>query len=153
MATLAHIRARTFVPIPRTISYGHEDTGLGFEWILMESVPGVPLKTEWGQMGVAPKERARPWMRNTSVGCTTVAASIGSETFSREDFLDRPARMAPTADRKSVMRPIVTIFMFAGGRKLSPEASRTLHFYIQNLWTYCFYRRWRLGHATTLTRM
>ena len=55
VATIAFVRAKTSIPIPRIIAWNSSPAGdLGFEWILMEKMSGVPLLDVW---------RKIPWDR------------------------------------------------------------------------------------------
>lgn len=55
VATIAFLRAKTSIPIPRIIAWNSSPAGdLGFEWILMEKMNGVPLTEIW---------RKIPWDR------------------------------------------------------------------------------------------
>jgi hypothetical protein len=48
VATLQFVRKNTSIPIPRAITFDSSaDNELGFEWILMTKLPGVPLKSLW----------------------------------------------------------------------------------------------------------
>lgn len=48
VATLAYVQKHTSIPVPDVITY-ESDAGneLGFEWILMEKIEGVPLNNIW----------------------------------------------------------------------------------------------------------
>jgi len=47
-ATLTHLRANTSIPVPRVFAWDSSpDNELGFEWILMEKLDGVPLVDVW----------------------------------------------------------------------------------------------------------
>ncbi|ROV99537.1 hypothetical protein VMCG_06333 [Cytospora schulzeri] len=51
MATLAAIRRYTSIPVPRPISWSSSaDNELGYEWCLVERVPGVELREVWRKM-------------------------------------------------------------------------------------------------------
>jgi len=55
VATIAFLRAQTSMPAPRIIAWQSNRNGeLGFEWILMEKIQGVPLCDVW---------RKIPWER------------------------------------------------------------------------------------------
>ena len=58
VATLSYIREHTSVPVPRVIAHSSTaNNELGFEWILMERIPGVPLKNVWPEMDMETKVR------------------------------------------------------------------------------------------------
>jgi aminoglycoside phosphotransferase (APT) family kinase protein len=120
VATISYIREHTSVPIPHIIAYDSTaDNELGFEWILMEKIPGVSLKTVWREMDMETKKRetrvVAQYVRQLRDQCSFDA--IGNLYF-REDLLDGTVHAEPTRDGRFAIGPIVTAFMFAGGRKL-----------------------------------
>ncbi|KAG7005375.1 hypothetical protein G7Y79_00020g049030 [Physcia stellaris] len=51
VATLAYLRTNTSIPVPRAIAWNSSsDNDLGFEWILMNKVAGVELRSVWRQI-------------------------------------------------------------------------------------------------------
>ncbi|KAF9651927.1 hypothetical protein BDM02DRAFT_3202718 [Thelephora ganbajun] len=129
VATLSYIREHTSVPIPRVIAHSSTtENELGCEWILMERVPGVALETVWSDMDLEMKggetkliagfvKQLRDLRRHfTAVG----------NLYFREDIdtSNAAVRVVPVDDEKYVLGPIVTPYMFAGGRKL--RVSRNL---------------------------
>ena len=51
VATIAYLRAHTSVPVPRVIAWqSNIEEGLGYEWMLMEVIDGVPLQDVWRKM-------------------------------------------------------------------------------------------------------
>lgn len=57
-ATLAYIRTYTSVPVPNVIAYDSSaENSLGFEWILLEKIDGVPLSEAWERMDFDSKSR------------------------------------------------------------------------------------------------
>ncbi|EEU33638.1 uncharacterized protein NECHADRAFT_56350, partial [Fusarium vanettenii 77-13-4] len=51
VATLQFVRQETQLPVPRVIAFDHSSQNeLGFEWILMEKMPGVPVRQQWGKL-------------------------------------------------------------------------------------------------------
>lgn len=55
VATLRYLRTNTSIPVPRAIAWNSSsDNDLGFEWILMNKVAGVELRSVW---------RRIPWQR------------------------------------------------------------------------------------------
>ena len=120
VATLSYIRGHTFVPVPRVITHSSTaDNELGFEWIIMERIPGVSLKSLWRGMDMETKERETrvlaQYVKQLNDQCCFDA--IGNLYF-REDLLGGTVHTVPTTDDKFVIGPTVTAFMFAGGRKL-----------------------------------
>ena len=54
--TLRWIRRNTDVPVPYVIAFeDSRDNEIGFEWILMELMPGVPARSRWRKMSMADK--------------------------------------------------------------------------------------------------
>lgn len=57
VATIGFVRNETDLPVPRIIAFDSDNQNkLGFEWILMELMPGVPLKKRWRRMSWESKE-------------------------------------------------------------------------------------------------
>lgn len=55
-ATLEYIRRHTTIPVARVVAFdASADNELGFEWILMEKVPGAPLEQFWDEMSLEAK--------------------------------------------------------------------------------------------------
>lgn len=55
-ATLEYVHRHTTIPVPRVVAYdASADNELGFEWILMERVPGAPLEEVWDSMSLEAK--------------------------------------------------------------------------------------------------
>jgi hypothetical protein len=51
IATMEYVRRHTSMPIPRVIAFSSsDDNELGYEWILMEMMPGEPLRKLWPTM-------------------------------------------------------------------------------------------------------
>lgn len=50
-ATVELVRSSTSIPVPQIIAFdASSDNELGFEWVLMEQMPGNPLEEVWGSM-------------------------------------------------------------------------------------------------------
>jgi len=120
VATLSYVREHTSLPVPRIIAYNSTtENELGFEWILMEKIPGVSLKSVWHKMGMEVKEReTRLVARYVQQLYDRCSFDVIGNLYFREDLLDGTVRTVPTTDDRFVIGPIVTAFMFAGGRKL-----------------------------------
>ena len=57
-ATLKYLRTYTSVPVPNVIAYDSSSQNpLGFEWILLEKVDGIPLSEVWESMDFDSKSR------------------------------------------------------------------------------------------------
>jgi aminoglycoside phosphotransferase len=129
VATLAYMRRYTTIPVPRVIAYSATvDNELGFEWILMEKVPGVSLPEIWyaGMDDAARDEVVKTVARFFSEMREKCRfASIGSLYF-RKDLEEKGAEvtMMETGTDDFVIGPIVTRFFFVGGRRLLVERDR-----------------------------
>lgn len=129
VATLSYIREHAAVPVPRVIA--HSSTAkneLGCEWILMEKVPGVALAKVWSDIGLETKSRETKVIAGFLRQLRDIQRSftaIGNLYLREEiDISNAAVHVVPTDDEKYVLGPIVTPYMFAGGRKL--RASRNL---------------------------
>ena len=57
VATLDYVRQHTDIPVPKVVAFdASNDNELGFEWILMEKMPGKPLAENWRTMSWTAKE-------------------------------------------------------------------------------------------------
>ena len=123
VATLSYIWEHTSIPVPQVIaSSSTAENELGCEWILMEKVPGVALADVWSDMDLATKSRVTAVTAEFLKQLRDIQSpftAIGSLYFREDVDISNPAvRVVPTEDEKYVLGPIVTPFMFAGGRKL-----------------------------------
>ena len=60
VTTLQYISDHTTIPIPRVVAYdgsANNELGVGFEWILMTRMPGIPLKDLWSTSALSWEER------------------------------------------------------------------------------------------------
>lgn len=56
VATLRWVREHTDIPVPKVIAFeDSNDNSIGFEWILMELMPGVPAYRRWRTMSLEQK--------------------------------------------------------------------------------------------------
>ncbi|KAK0710040.1 phosphotransferase enzyme family-domain-containing protein [Lasiosphaeria miniovina] len=56
VATLAWVRRNTHVPVPKVLAFDDtSDNAIGFEWILMQFMPGVSANRLWRQLTTATK--------------------------------------------------------------------------------------------------
>lgn len=123
VATLSYIRERTSIPVPRVIAHNStEENELGCEWILMERVPGVALANVWSDIDLETKSRETKLIAEFARQLRDTQrrfAAIGNLYFREDINASGPTvRVVPTEDEKYVLGPIVTPYMFAGGRKL-----------------------------------
>ena len=121
IATYSYLRERTSIPIPRVIAHSSTaENELGCEWILMEKVPGVPLADVWRDIDLETKSKqtkiiADFWRQLQEQSFS----AIGNLYFSQDiDVLTDAVRVVATEDKKYVLGPVVTPYMFVGGRKL-----------------------------------
>lgn len=57
VATIEFVRQKTSLPVPKIIAFDSDNENeLGFEWMLMEMMPGIPLRKRWRKMSWAAKE-------------------------------------------------------------------------------------------------
>ena len=57
-ATLAYIRMHTSISVPNVVAYdSNQENPLGFEWMLLEKIDGVPLTDVWERMDFESKTR------------------------------------------------------------------------------------------------
>ena len=57
IATMEFVRGKTLLPVPKIIAFdSSNENELGFEWILMEMMPGVTLRKRWRKMSWDAKE-------------------------------------------------------------------------------------------------
>jgi aminoglycoside phosphotransferase (APT) family kinase protein len=56
VTTLSWIRRMTHAPVPKVIAFDDsQDNEIGFEWILMELMPGIPAYKRWRKMSMTEK--------------------------------------------------------------------------------------------------
>ena len=123
VATLSYLREHTSVPVPRVIAHSSvAENELGCEWILMERVRGVALASIWSDLGLETKSREVKVIAEFVRQLRDIQrrfAAIGNLYFREDiDTSNAAACVVPTEDEKYVLGPIVTTYMFAGGRKL-----------------------------------
>ena len=92
-ATLAYIRKYTSVPVPSVIAYdSSSENSLGFEWLLLEKIDGIPLSEAWGNMDFDTKSRLSREMAHTVQQLSSLRfREIGNLYFSsvRDQVIDR----------------------------------------------------------------
>ncbi|RPA96361.1 hypothetical protein L873DRAFT_1694551 [Choiromyces venosus 120613-1] len=127
VATLAYIRCYTMIPVPEVIAYSATaENELGFEWILMEKVHGVPLREVWPRMAIRAKEeitkevascvlQMRASCRFDAIGSLYCRGALKEEEG--VDVLD-------ARHEAYVIGPLVTAFFFVGGRRLKVRRDR-----------------------------
>jgi len=123
VATLSYVREHTSVPVPRVIaSSSTTENELGYEWILMEKLPGVALVDVWKDMDLEAKSRESKVIAGFLRQLWRIQrpfTAIGNIYFREDiDTSNGAVRVVPMEDEKYVLGPIVTPYMFVGGRKL-----------------------------------
>ena len=123
VATLSYIREHTSIPVPRVIAHSFTaENELGCEWILMERVPGVALTSIWSDIDLETKGRETKVIAGFVRQLREIQrpfAAIGNLYFREHiDTSNATVRVVPTDDEKYVLGPVVTPYMFVGGRKL-----------------------------------
>jgi aminoglycoside phosphotransferase len=120
VATLTYIRQHTSIPVPRVVAFSSTaENELGFEWILMDKVPGVSLKSVWREMEMEAKERnTRVIARYVKQLHNQCSFDVIGNLYFRHDIPNETVRTVSVTDDRFVIGPTVTTFMFAGGRKL-----------------------------------
>ncbi|KAL2196687.1 phosphotransferase enzyme family-domain-containing protein [Corynascus similis CBS 632.67] len=57
-ATLQLVRRKTDIPVPDVVAFdASRSNEIGYEWLLMERIPGIPSHYRWRKMSMAQKER------------------------------------------------------------------------------------------------
>ena len=121
VATYSYLREHTTIPVPRIIAHSSSaENELGCEWILMEEVPGVPLESVWKDIDLEtkkiPSKLIADFWRQLQ---EQRFSAIGNLYFRKDiDAFNGAVRVLPTKDEKYVLGPIVTIYLFEGGRKI-----------------------------------
>lgn len=127
IATLRYLRRQTSIPVPEVIAYNCTvENELGFEWILMEKIPGVSLGEVWGNLNLSTKkivaECIGQYTKQLREKCRFDA--IGS-LYQRTELSGEDAKTAvATGHHDFVIGPVVTTFFFAGKRKALVERNR-----------------------------
>jgi len=120
VATLSYPRKHTSIPVPRAIaSNSRAENELGWEWILLEMLPGVALADVWSDMDMETKGRMTKVIAGFLRQLRDIQQHfpfIGNLYF--HDDISPLVRHYAAVDTKYTLGPIVTPFMFAGGRKL-----------------------------------
>ncbi|KAK3053875.1 hypothetical protein LTR09_005155 [Extremus antarcticus] len=103
VATLEYAKVHTLVPVPGVVAFDSStENALGFEWILMEKVPGIRLQDAWPSMSQESKEALTTEVAGMMMSLQLSSFdSIGSlyssdraAPYSNTDGLGRKARAA-----------------------------------------------------------
>ncbi|KAG6875162.1 hypothetical protein C0992_004936 [Termitomyces sp. T32_za158] len=110
VATLDYIKRRTTIPVPAVIAHdSSSDNELGYEWILMENVPGVQLSDSWSRLS-----------DTTKSAITREIASYILQMRKQCVFHEIGALYHSTKD-ESIIGPIVTRMFMGPRRQLLPR--------------------------------
>ncbi|KAL6407258.1 putative kinase-like protein [Ilyonectria robusta] len=132
-ATIRFVQERTSVPVPRIYAFDSNlRPDVGFEWIIMERMPGKPLRQQWRSMSIDAKaalvrtvaqfqaELLRPANRFTSLG-NILEADRDSVvmTDSPPQEVGSPTKATPPVNDKGIFRigPMVSPVFFWGPQK------------------------------------
>lgn len=122
VATLSYLREHTSIPVPGVIAHSSTaENELGFEWILMEKMPGGPLGQVWRSIDQEARIRATKVIAGIVRQLRGIGQNlnaIGNLYFCEELKAFNNAVQMQRVDDKYVLGPIVTSNMFIGGRKL-----------------------------------
>jgi hypothetical protein len=92
IATMEYIRRHTTMPIPQVIAFSSsDDNELGYEWILMEMMPGEPLRKLWEDM----PEAARVQVFAELAAHTKQLVALRFSQFGNIYFADVADRVLP----------------------------------------------------------
>ncbi|PUU82923.1 phosphotransferase enzyme family-domain-containing protein [Tuber borchii] len=120
VATLRLLRQCTSLPVPEVFAYDCTTKNeLGFEWIIMEKIPGTRLKDLWPCMNLEQKkiviERLGQFSKELREKCKFNA--IGS-LYQRTELSEGDLKVSVATDYNDfVIGPIVNASFFAGKRK------------------------------------
>ncbi|GAB1313395.1 hypothetical protein MFIFM68171_03605 [Madurella fahalii] len=108
VATMTYVRRHTSIPVPRVFAFSSSDNNeLGHEWILMEMLPGVSLRSVWGRMpydanaklfvDLAEYVNELLALRFSTLG-NIYFADVAGKLFPQEPSLNNPTGDADTID-------------------------------------------------------
>ncbi|PUU82921.1 kinase-like domain-containing protein [Tuber borchii] len=127
VATLQLLRQHTSLPVPEVFAYDCTTKNeLGFEWTIMEKIPGVCLGEVWPDLSLEGKkivvERLGQFSKELREKCRFNA--IGS-LYQRTELSEGDLKVSVATDYNDfVIGPIVNSFIFAGKRKPLIERDR-----------------------------
>jgi aminoglycoside phosphotransferase len=100
IATMEYVRRHTSMPIPRVIAFSSsDDNELGYEWILMEMMPGEPLRKLWPTM----PDAARVELFAELAGHVKQLVALRFSKFGNLYFADVADRVLPPQTSPSAM--------------------------------------------------
>lgn len=127
VATIEFIREHTDIPLPRILAFDstHENI-LGFEWILMEMMPGKQLRSKWRTLPFSTKRQLvqqiakyqSQLFRNKFVGIGNLFPRQEGQELSRALLESGSATISPAAfdggKQDQVLGRIVSLIFFWG---------------------------------------
>jgi len=106
VATLDYIKRRTKIPVPAVIAYDYSsENELGFEWILMEKIPGASLHGIW------------PRLSDTSKAAITREIASYVLQIRKNCVFHEIVGLYHDSHAEFTVGPIVTQSMFINGRR------------------------------------
>ncbi|KAM7215765.1 Phosphotransferase enzyme family domain containing protein [Rhypophila decipiens] len=95
MATLAFLSQKTSIPVPKPIAWNSGvDSRIGYEWQLIEKLPGVQLRSVWRTM--SPEQQA---------AVVREMATLLAQMWTKENRFDRIGGLYLTQDQHSSPAP------------------------------------------------
>ena len=111
-ATLEWLKRETSIPVPRVIAMcSDSDSELGFEWMLMDHMPGTVLAEAWGCISWAEKE-------NVTKRIAACIAQMNARKFKGIGslFFRKPGFAADSPEHRSEPGELISMEMFWGNR-------------------------------------
>jgi hypothetical protein len=106
VATLDYIKRHTSIPVPAVIAYdSSSENALGFEWILMEKIPGITLRDIWTSLSDTSK-----------VAVTCEIAGYALQIRENCTFYEIGG-LYHDVEGGFILGPIVNQFVFLGARR------------------------------------
>jgi hypothetical protein len=115
VTTINSVRQETEMPITRLLAFSSDNQNeLGFEWIMIESIPGVTLRKKW---------RTMPWGAKEALVKQLVKyqAQLSEKVFENTGNLFQPIG----GSQSFILGPIILLIFFWGGR-LTHDIARGL---------------------------
>ncbi|KAK5997137.1 hypothetical protein PT974_02490 [Cladobotryum mycophilum] len=105
VTTLGWIRSHTLVPVPRVVTFDDSsDNEIGFEWILMQFVPGTSLLYSWRKMSMLAKEALVKQVAEYQVQILRASERLGFGGIGTLTT-DRPPKQGPADEGNDDPKP------------------------------------------------
>jgi aminoglycoside phosphotransferase (APT) family kinase protein len=130
-AALQLVRRKTDIPVPRVVAFDDSrSNAIGYEWLLMERMPGTPAYYRWRKMTMAQKESLTVRLADFQAQLLRCGNRDGGDGFRGIGTLgsDQNTGTAPEPG------PIVSSFFFSGDRyhyPISRGPFRSSHDWLQ----------------------